>query len=225
MHYACAEQPHHHRWHGVNHGAIAVGVDLHRRGRDEILGIRVVSIFVFFGTMESSQIARQPATMAATNKSLARSNKTWMGWLSINDPPGSWRFPLLWWGRNGCCRLRIRRRARRVAMNQVSFLAAKSRVPWTRLLQWRADDRKTGYLCTLVLVSCGIVLAAVDLRDMVLLCNPRTTAFLGFLCAMVVCQNRQRLLGDRAGIPPPSMPEKWRSEWIRASRNGFPTRR
>jgi hypothetical protein len=45
-------------------------------------------------------------------------------------------------------------------MNQASFLPAKPRLPWTRILQWRADDRKTGYLCTLFLVSCGIVLAA-----------------------------------------------------------------
>src|SRR5437764_2827591 len=44
-------------------------------------------------------------------------------------------------------------------MNQVSFLPGKSRVRWSRLLQWRAVDRKTGYLCTVVLVSCGIVLA------------------------------------------------------------------
>ncbi|MET3837940.1 glycosyltransferase family 87 protein [Bradyrhizobium sp. OAE829] len=44
-------------------------------------------------------------------------------------------------------------------MNQFTVLPAKFSIPWTRLLQWRADDRKTGYLCTLLLVSCGIFLA------------------------------------------------------------------
>jgi len=46
------------------------------------------------------------------------------------------------------------------AMTHVSVARRKSRKRFAWLLQWGATERKTGYLCTLVLVACGLFLAA-----------------------------------------------------------------
>ena len=61
----------------MNHGAIAVGVDSHRRGRNEIIGIRVVFfIFAFFGLLKAHRNRTAASHHGSKNKCLAQSNKS-----------------------------------------------------------------------------------------------------------------------------------------------------